>query len=114
MKIHNINNQPRFAGNVYTLKTLPLIELDKIQKGAGKLCNYAKDKNFDYIIFKNGEQKGVSILAKALEEPKREVFEVLGYPSGNCVSDVNLILKTMKEATEKLSEKNSSIYWSCE
>ena len=114
MKIHNINSQFGFTGNVYTLKTLPIIELDKIQKGAEKLCNYAKDKNFDYIIFKNGEQKGVSVLAKALEEPKREVFNVFGYPSGNGIKDVNLILKTMKQATEKLSEDNSSIYWSCE
>ena len=114
MKIYSINSQPVFTGNVYTMKNLSLFEMDKLQKGAGKLCNYAKNKKFDYIIFRNGEQKGVSILAKALEEPKREVFEVIGYPSGSEIKDINLILDTMKQATEKLSQNFSSIFWSCE
>lgn len=114
MKIYNDNNRLVFSGKVYTSNNLSLFDFDKIQTGAEKLCNYAKDKSFDYIIFRNGEQKGISILAKGLEKPKREVFEVFGYPSGSDIRDVNLILQTMKQATEKLSERVSSIFWSCE
>ena len=114
MKIYNTNDRIGFDGNVYTMKTLPFLEVDKIQKRAKKLCDFAKDKKYDYIIFRNGEQKSLSILTKGLEEPKREVFEVIGYPTGSDMKDVNLILNTMQQATEKLSQKISSIFWSCE
>ena len=114
MRIHNVNDRLSFTGNIYTLKNLSLMETDKIQKGAAKLCNFAKDKKFDYIIFRNGTQKHISILVKALEEPKREVFDVFEYPSGCETKDINLILKTMKWATEKMIKNDSTIYWSCE
>ena len=114
MKINNINNQPVFTGNIYTMKNLSLFEMDKLQKGAEKLCNYAKDKKIDYIIFRNGEQKGLSVLAKNLKRSTREVLEVVGYPSGNESKDISLILKTMQEATDKLTDSKVKQGWSCE
>jgi hypothetical protein len=114
MKISAVNNQRTFNGNVYTLKQLPLKDFDKIQKNAKILINYAKEKPFDYIIFKNGQEKGLSILAKNLEKPARKVLEVLGYPSGNSTMDAKLILKTMKQATEEIDDYNYCIGWSCE
>ena len=113
MKINRINTQPRFGGKIFTLK-IPPNDLIKIENNAKELYNYAKEKPFDYVIFKNGLQKGLSVLVKKLEGKKREVFDILGYPSGNETKDVNLILKTMQKGTEQLSEKDSSIYWSCE
>ena len=114
MKICAVDNNVKFYGKVYTVPNIPLRELSKIESNSYKFIEYAKEKNFDYIIFKNGEQRGLSVLIKNLERKTREVFEVLGYPSGNENLDMNLILKAMKEGTEELVDSKVKQGWCCE
>ena len=114
MKICAVNNKQAFNGNVYTTKQIPIPDLSKIEEHSAKLINFAKEKDFDYIIFKNGEQKGLSVLAKNLKRLTREVFEVVGYPSGSESKDISLILKTMQEATDRLTDSKVKQGWSCE
>ena len=115
MKVQGITlAQPNFSGKIYTTKQIPLPDLSKIEQHSTKLINFAKEKDFDYIIFRNGEQKGLSVLAKNLKRSTREVFEVVGYPSGNESKDISLILKTMQEATDKLTDSKVKQGWSCE
>ena len=113
MRINKINSPQNFCGKIFTLK-IPAKDLIKIENNAEELYNYVKEKPYDYVIFKNGLQKGLSVLVKNLEDKTREVFDILGYPSGNDTKDVKLILKTIQKGTEQLNEKDSSIYWSCE
>ena len=114
MRICAVNNKQVFNGKVYTTKQIPLSDLSKIEKHSAKFINFAKEKDFDYIIFKNGEQKGLSVLAKNLKRLTREVFEVVGYPSGSESIDISLILKTMEEATDRLTDSKVKQGWSCE
>ncbi len=114
MKICAVNNKQAFNGKVYTAKHIPLSDLTKIEQHSTKLISFAKEKDFDYIIFRNGEQKGLSVLAKNLKRLTRAVFEVVGYPSGNESKDISLILKTMEEATDKLTYSKVEQGWSCE
>ena len=113
MRINNVQTVPSFGGNVYTFR-LPAKDLCKVERNSWKIIEYAKDKNFDFVLFKNGEQNGMSVLAKNIAQAKRSVYNVLGYPSESESKDINLILKTMHKATEELSESNIDLGWSCE
>ena len=114
MKICSVNNQQAFCGKVFTTSNLPLKDSDKIEKYSSRLINFAKEKDIDYVIFKNGKQKGLSVLAKNIKQATREVFDVMGYPSGSDTKDINLILDTMQNATYKLTESKAKQGWSCE
>ena len=54
------------------------------------------------------------MLVKNLKKATREVFEVFDYPSGSETKDIDLILNTMKDGTDKLSDYRILQGWSCE
>ena len=114
MKIRKIQTQPNFAGKIYTLKNnIPLMEFSVLERNSEKLIQAAKVKKCDFVIFKNGLEKGLSILAKA-PDAARCVMEVLGYPSGHEAKDIKLIIETMNKSEKSFEKEDSMLGWSCE
>lgn len=113
MRIQGINAQPNFNGKVYTATNLSVRDLEKLERGASKINNFAKTRGCDFIICK-GVEKGLSVLAKKLDTKKECRLDVLGYPSGSVMNDIDRVIDTMKEADDSFTKSKVALGWVCE
>ena len=113
MRIQKITPQPNFNGKVYTASNLPIRDVEKLSLGASKINSFAENRNCDFFINK-GLTKGLYVLAKKLNTQKECSLEVLGYPSGSTMNDIDLVIDTMKEADESFTKSKFALGWVCE
>lgn len=114
MRIQGITTQPNFSGKVFVANNLQIRDMEKLSKGASRINAFAETKNCDFIIFQEHLKKGLSILTKKLDTKKECTLEVLGYPSGSVMNDIDLVIKTMKEADDSFTKSKVSLGWVCE
>ena len=115
MKVQGINNyQQNFTGKVYVAGNLNIRDIEKLRMGSSKIDGFAENINCDFTIFKKGMQKGLSVFAKNINTKKECTKEVIGYPSGSTMKDIDLIIGTMKEANDSFIKSQVSLGWSCE
>lgn len=114
MRIQKITTQPNFNGKVYTAANLHIRDIEKLSKGASKINAFAEKRNCDFIIFREGVNKGLSILAKKLDTKKECTLDVLGYPSDSTMADIDRVIETMKEADDSFTKSKVALGWVCE
>lgn len=113
MRIQKITTQPNFTGKVYTASNLMIRDLEKLEKGASKINAFAQTRNCDFVICR-GAEKGLSVLAKKLDTKKECLLDVLGYPSGSVMNDIDRVIDTMKEADDSFTKSKVALGWVCE
>ena len=113
MRIQRISTQPNFNGKVYTAANLTIRDMEKLEKGASKINAFAETRNCDFIICK-GVTKGISVLAKKIDTKKECMLDVLGYPSGSVMNDIDRVIDTMKEADDSFTKSKVALGWVCE
>lgn len=114
MRIQRIAPQPNFNGKVYTASNLSVRDLEKLGKGAQRINAFAQTRNCDFIICKNDLKKGLAVIAKKLDTQKECTMEILGYPSGSVMNDIDKVIETMKEADDSFTKSKVALGWVCE